>query len=192
MILKYNDSSTDPVFLIGNGLSRNNFDLNALKSKGLVVGCNALYRDFSPDILTAVDVRMLKEIKSNYKGTVLYPIERSVCIPDSIQYKSQHYNTSGCFAMQYIARQLKPKVCYMLGMDAYPGNIYSGTENYKAKEVQAFTVFTNYYRRLLESDMNTLFVNVNVKDTWEILNKENSKYKHINYEEFEKCLAKLK
>ncbi len=43
------------IFLIGNGESRKDFDLNLLKEKGLIVGCNAIYRDIKPDILTCMD-----------------------------------------------------------------------------------------------------------------------------------------
>ena len=42
-------------FCIGNGTSRLGFDLNKLRGKGTIIGCNALYRDFKPDILVCVD-----------------------------------------------------------------------------------------------------------------------------------------
>jgi len=50
------------VFLIGNGESRKGFDLNILKSHGKIYGCNALYRDFTPDVLIAVDHGIMHEI----------------------------------------------------------------------------------------------------------------------------------
>ncbi len=42
-------------FLIGNGLSRKGFDLRSIKNRGVIVGCNNLYKDFAPDILVATD-----------------------------------------------------------------------------------------------------------------------------------------
>ena len=39
------------VFCIGNGTSRQNFSLESLRDKGKIYGCNALYRDFKPDVL---------------------------------------------------------------------------------------------------------------------------------------------
>jgi len=50
------------VFCIGNGESRRSLDLNGLKLHGKVYGCNALYRDFTPDVLTAVDNGIMHEI----------------------------------------------------------------------------------------------------------------------------------
>jgi len=50
------------VFCIGNGESRKDFDLNKLKPHGKIYGCNALYRDFTPDVLVAVDGGIIHEI----------------------------------------------------------------------------------------------------------------------------------
>ena len=50
------------VFCIGNGESRQSFDLRILKPHGRTYGCNALYRDFTPDVLTAVDHGIMHEI----------------------------------------------------------------------------------------------------------------------------------
>ena len=50
------------VFNIGNGESRKSFDLRILKPHGRTYGCNALYRDFTPDVLTAVDHGIMHEI----------------------------------------------------------------------------------------------------------------------------------
>ena len=43
------------IFIIGNGNSRKNVNLNVLKEHGVVIGCNALYRDFAPDHLFTND-----------------------------------------------------------------------------------------------------------------------------------------
>jgi len=48
-------------FCIGNGTSRLGFDLERLRDKGLIVGCNALYRDFKPDVLVCVDNGIMHE-----------------------------------------------------------------------------------------------------------------------------------
>lgn len=49
-------------FVIGNGESRKEYDLNKLKGKGKIYGCNALYREFTPDALIAVDSGITHEI----------------------------------------------------------------------------------------------------------------------------------
>ena len=50
-------------FIIGNGVSRKGFDLEQLRGKGVIYGCNALYRDFMPDVLVATDDKMREEIE---------------------------------------------------------------------------------------------------------------------------------
>ena len=50
------------VFCIGNGESRQGFDLEKLRHHGTIYGCNAIYRDFMPDVLTAVDHGIMHEI----------------------------------------------------------------------------------------------------------------------------------
>ena len=62
------------IIVIGNGKSRLKFNLDTIKQKAFTIGCNALYRDFSPDILVANDAPMIHEIlSSNYtKSNTLY------------------------------------------------------------------------------------------------------------------------
>ena len=57
------------VFCIGNGESRAPIDLIKLRPHGKIYGCNGLYRDFKPDVLTAVDGPMMHEVyQSGYDG----------------------------------------------------------------------------------------------------------------------------
>ena len=50
------------VFAIGNGESRKDLNLDELYEFGIIYGCNALYRDFTPDALVCVDPAMKTEI----------------------------------------------------------------------------------------------------------------------------------
>jgi hypothetical protein len=50
------------VFLIGNGESRKDFNLDLLKPYGKIYGCNALYRQYTPDVLVSVDHGIMHEI----------------------------------------------------------------------------------------------------------------------------------
>ena len=50
------------VFCIGNGESRKSFNLDLLKPYGKVYGCNALYREYTPDVLVSVDHGIMHEI----------------------------------------------------------------------------------------------------------------------------------
>ena len=50
------------VFCIGNGESRRGVNLDSLRPYGKIYGCNALYRDYKPDVLVAVDQGIIHEI----------------------------------------------------------------------------------------------------------------------------------
>jgi hypothetical protein len=59
-------------FCFGNANSRKGLDLDKYKEHGTVVGCNAIYRDFTPDILVALDAQIAHEVyRSGYahRGT---------------------------------------------------------------------------------------------------------------------------
>ena len=62
-------------WIIGNGPSRQQVKLNKLE--GTTFGCNALYRDFTPDYLVSGDAGVIKEICA--KG---YPKENKCIFPD--------------------------------------------------------------------------------------------------------------
>ena len=55
----------DKAVCLGNGKSRIGLDLVKMKDYATVIGCNAIYRDFSPDILVALDSRMSHEVYSS-------------------------------------------------------------------------------------------------------------------------------
>ena len=57
----------DKVFVLGNGPSRKNIDPSKLDGK--IIGCNACYRDFTPDVICAIDAGIISEIiDSEYDG----------------------------------------------------------------------------------------------------------------------------
>ena len=57
----------DSVFVLGNGPSRKNIDISKLD--GTVIGCNACYRDFTPDVICAIDAGIMSDIiESGYEG----------------------------------------------------------------------------------------------------------------------------
>jgi hypothetical protein len=53
--------------VLGNGRSRLEFDLDEIKNHAFTIGCNAIYRDWTPDVLVATDVQISAEVvKSGY------------------------------------------------------------------------------------------------------------------------------
>ena len=58
---------SENVLVLGNGPSRAN--INPSKLDGTVIGCNACYRDFNPDVICAIDAGIISEItKSDFDG----------------------------------------------------------------------------------------------------------------------------
>lgn len=55
-------------YIIGNGPSRKDFDLNLLRSSGQTYGCNALYRDFMPDFIFSVDTKITHKMVEDEVG----------------------------------------------------------------------------------------------------------------------------
>jgi len=61
----------DTAFVIGNGESRNIFPIKDLKNKGIIYGCNAIYRDWPElcDHIVAVNPPMYEELKQWHDKT---------------------------------------------------------------------------------------------------------------------------
>ena len=76
------------VFIIGNGESRQRIDLAELNQYGRTYGCNALYRDYTPDALIAVDHRMAHQIY--WTG---YPIDNVCYFRDWNRMPAESYQT---------------------------------------------------------------------------------------------------
>lgn len=129
-------------FVLGNGKSRENIDLKLLQPCGKIYGCNALYREFEPDYLIAVDQKMIMEIQeSNYQlSHEVWTNANSKCRYD---YGFKFFNprlgwSSGPSAL-YLAAKHNPNEIYILGFD-FTGidgkfnNVYADTRNYNSKE----------------------------------------------------------
>ena len=144
-------------FVLGNGKSREPIPLEPLKKYGTIYACNAVYRDFSPDYLVAVDVKMVNEI--NMKR---YQMDNQVWTNYNKSFESFtgfHYFepslgwSSGPSALSLCSTH-NHKAIYILGFD-YQGigpehkrvnNLYSGTPNYK-REHDTSTYYGNWLRQ---------------------------------------------
>jgi len=139
-------------FIIGNGVSRKSIDLNHLVGNGTIVGCNALYRDFSRwDYLVAIDDGMIHEVKH------IDPVgDQEVYVPpmeerfEDAEYSPQRRsNNAGMVAMKK-AIQEGHDILYCLGFDFFlegsvsVDNLYKDTKNY-GPETHAIES-DNYYR----------------------------------------------
>jgi hypothetical protein len=132
-------------FVIGNGESRKGFDLRLLRGKGLIYGCNALYRDFEPDLLVAGDGPIIEEIRRNYNGNFYQiKIESYLELPINNPFIKIHIpplkgtilNWYSGVAACYLMCLLNTNVSdiYLLGFDLSAkhrvNNMYKGTSCY--------------------------------------------------------------
>ena len=145
---------TKQAFVVGNGTSRSAIDLAQLKLNGKMYGCNALYREFDPDYLIAVDVKMIIEI--NKSG---YQLKTPVWTNSNKAYhKFVGFNyfqpskgwSSGPTAL-WMASEHDNDEIYILGFD-YQGlgdtvnNIYADSPNYK-RSTDLATYFGNWLKQ---------------------------------------------
>jgi len=110
----------DKVFVLGNGPSRKNIDPSKLD--GTVIGCNACYRDFTPDVICATDAGIMSDIiESGYDGQCYFTHNSWNLLPeeayDSLANGTEH-TTYRRFDSEYFV--------YISGLD----NKVSKTQSY--------------------------------------------------------------
>lgn len=137
-------------FIIGNGYSRHNIDCEKLKSSGIVIGCNVIYREFDPHYIAAVDQVILKELSQNldkFSAPIFTTVETNTArsIFGKENYKrcnrvsfTGNRKNSGMVAFHLAVRKRYNPV-YLVGFDfgqvlniegADHGNIFEGTPGY--------------------------------------------------------------
>jgi hypothetical protein len=143
-------------FVLGNGVSRQGVDLHQLQIRGPIYGCNALYRDFEPDVLVATDRAIAEHIQ--HHG---YALTRSFYTRSPIEGMGAQRIpepwwkfSSGQVAVA-LAAQAGYGTVWMLGFDLGPdttnkfNNVYAGSEFYKA--VGSVPTYTgNWVQQTLE------------------------------------------
>lgn len=117
----------------------------------MVYGCNALYRDYCPHRLIAVDDKMLKEIDRNkVQDTIpVWTYHRKKRENKNFNFFDANLGWSSGPSALRLAVLEECKRIYILGFD-YSGihkqinNLYAGTENYRDSDSRA-----TYYRNWL-------------------------------------------
>jgi hypothetical protein len=134
-------------FVLGNGISRKSVQLDLLKTLGKVYGCNALYREFVPDVLVATDRPIATEIQnSGYAKKHLFYTRRPIADSGANRVPQEYFGySSGPLAVSIACKDHCRRI-YMLGFDLGPtsenkfNNVYAGTEFYKpAGSLPTFT-----------------------------------------------------
>jgi len=146
-----NNQQHNAAFVLGNGTSRLQLKLETLKGKGTIYGCNALYREFEPDYLIAVDTKMVNEIiASGYQNMhqVWTNPNKGITSKSNVNFFSPHKGWSSGPTALWMACNQKYANIYIFGFD-YQGiegkfnNVYADTFNYK-KSADTATFFGNW------------------------------------------------
>lgn len=163
-----NSVESNLAFVIGNGISRKNIDLNSLSLYGKIYGCNALYRDFDPDYLVAVDLKMIDELEHvGYlkKGNVWTNYNNTIDHIHELNFfeKGQKWS-SGPSALKLASDHSYDRI-YILGFDfvgtnngKFFNNVYANTKNYKKDNN-----FPIYYGNWLKQTKYVISKNKDIK-----------------------------
>ena len=156
-------------FVLGNGMSRQGVSVTALSQCGRVYGCNALYREHTPDVLVATDRPIAEHIqRSGYSSINRFHTRRPLPGLGAREVPKPYFGfSSGPLAVGLAAIDGYRRI-YLLGFDLGPtatktiNNVYAGTEFYKP--VTAAPTYTGNWIRQLVRIMNehrqTRFVRV--------------------------------
>jgi len=124
-------------FIIGNGKSRDGFDLEQLRSHGKIYGCNALYRDFEPDYLIAIDDEITEEIKASDfpKDKFIHPImEEQFEHPEFNPFTRLRSNAGMNAMMEALKHGHRELICvgfdFIIQNDLATDNMYEGSDCY--------------------------------------------------------------
>jgi len=143
-------------FVLGNGVSRQNIDLHTLHQRGRIYGCNALHREYVPDVLVSTDRPIAEHIQhSGYSANHRFYTRRPLSgLGAQVVPKPYFGYSSGPIAVSLAALD-QHQIIYLVGFDMGPtatntiNNVYAGTEFYKP--TTAAPTFTgNWIRQLVK------------------------------------------
>lgn len=194
----HNIDSDSIAFVIGNGTSRLLIDdLDVLNTIGTTYGCNALYRDFTPDVLVATDPEISTEIQnSGYPDNNIF-YTREV-IPGSKAIKIQKYYgfSSGPVALS-LAVQNQHHSILMIGFDLGANekgefnNVYAGTKFYKESGAEP-TYYGNWVDQIMKISQEHSGNIVRLVNDTSIVPKEWGKIRNMGIIEFLNLINNLK
>jgi hypothetical protein len=129
-------------FVIGNGTSRKDIDLYQLQKHGMTYGCNALYRDFTPDVLVTKDSLITREIEKDGYALNNRFYTRLPSPNATILDKNYRGYCSGTNAL-HISTTENHKKIYLLGFDFGSttdtlNNYYADTECYRESTAKVY------------------------------------------------------
>jgi hypothetical protein len=164
-------------FVLGNGISRKTVAPASLLPLGKIYGCNALYREFTPDVLVATDRPIATAIQeSGYAQNNVFYTRRPIESLGARSVPKVYFGYSSGPIATAIAALDGHRCIYLLGFDMGPtenqqfNNMYAGTEFYKMPT--AMPTFTgNWVKQLIQIVQDfpqTEFVRIHGTTTAEI------------------------
>jgi len=125
-------------FVLGNGVSRQSVNLNQLKTLGTTYGCNAIYREFVPDVLISTDTPISERIQTEgYSQTHVHYTRKPLPDMGANRIPQKYFGfSSGPVAVGQAALD-GARAIYLVGFDMGPtrngrfNNCYADTEFYK-------------------------------------------------------------
>ena len=205
-------------FCIGNGESRQNFDLGKCRDVGPLYGSNAVYRDFHIDNLVVCDLRMAQEVINSgyYKQTNFYTRPKwTTLLKGDVQdinplpdipvwgqkkfHKGEHWG-SGMFAA-YLACAQKSDIVIFIGYDLWGNlknklnNVYKNTPNYNKENDRAVDPghWIEQFVLLFTHFPHTEFIFIN-NENWRIPDKwlEHGNFSLDNFESLNNILENFR
>jgi hypothetical protein len=189
-------------FVLGNGVSRRGLNLHLLKYHGRTYGCNALYREFTPDCLVSTDRPISTLIQetgysAKHRHHTRKPIEG---LGAQFLLPKYHGYSSGPNATA-LACNDGARIVYLVGFDMGPGpdekfnNLYAGTEFYKP--VGASPTYTGNWVRQLCTVMRDFdkvkFIRVRGTTTADVAEfARHSNFSDCDFDWFEDCINNQK
>lgn len=183
-------------FCVGNGESRQGYDIQSLSQYGKIFGANAYHRDNVPDFLVCCDKRMVQEAlnNKNYKGPIYTRPDWISAFADPRVFKlpnftwtedlkwRQHFHWGSGLHAVHLACKMKHNLIIVIGHDLYGidnkhNNIYKGTNNYQAADHHAVdpSFWIKQFRLLFETFPRIQFfmchkdlANWKIPDIWQI------------------------
>jgi hypothetical protein len=200
----FNTYTTTQALVIGNGETRLEFDLTHIANHkgGLfganrlqTYGCNALYRDFTPDFLIAVGNEIVKEIaESGYSnnGIVYANGQHVIDYPGKFYLVPQNIAFDAGSLAVYLACFDGHKKVFLMGFDGYDAagninNVYKNTNGYPASTDDQNETFWNLsLSTVMDTYPDVEFVSIMPTEKWYVHDMFDSKpnFRQINYRDF--------
>ena len=143
-------------FVLGNGRSRLAVNLHELRGVAPIYGCNALYREFTPDVLISTDKPISSRIQDEgYAINNRMYTRKPTPGRGALRVPQAYYGfSSGPIAVGIAALDGYKRI-YLLGFDLGPlenerfNNVYADTEFYKKSSARP-TFTGNWVRQILQ------------------------------------------